>query len=141
ARELGLKVERSGWFTRAGGEGIAAQRKVVEAAFEPEVLSRERNSDAIEADQQTLVAVRVIDHRPSVVRPLEEVRGEIERMLKEQRAREQARATAQEWAQPVAGGKRLAELARGRAGVTVETKTITREKPDGVDARLADALF
>ncbi|HEY8554482.1 MAG TPA: SurA N-terminal domain-containing protein [Burkholderiales bacterium] len=141
ARELGLKVERSGWFTRAGGEGIAAQRKVVEAAFEPEVLSRERNSDAIEADQQTLVAVRVIDHRPSVVRPLEEVRGEIERMLKEQRAREQARATAQEWAQAVAGGKRLAELARGRAGVTVETKTITREKPDGVDARLADALF
>lgn len=141
AKELGLEVETSEWFTRAGGSGIAAQPRVVAAAFEPEVLNRERNSDAVEVDPQTLVAVRVVDHRPSVVRPLEEVRAAIERKLKETRAREQARATAQQWLAQLAEGKRLKDLAAA-AGATFEAaRTLTRAKPEGVDPRLLKAVF
>lgn len=141
AKELGLKVETSDWFTRAGGAGIAAQPRVASAAFEPEVLSRERNSDAIEVDPETLVAVHVIDRRPSVVRPLAEVRSTIERNLKEQRAREQARATADEWLEKMRGGKSLKDLGQPLGIAPEIAKTVTREKAEGVDRRVLEAVF
>ncbi len=141
AKELGLNVATSDWFTRAGGSGIAAQPRVVAAAFEPEVLSRERNSDAIEIDPETVVAVRVIDHRPAAVRPLAEVRGEIERLLKVQRAHDQALALAGEWMKQLESGKRLPELAREIGATFVASKTVTREKPEGVDRRVLTAAF
>lgn len=141
AQELGLKVETSDWFTRAGGTGIAAQPRVASAAFEPEVLSRERNSDAIEVNSDTLVALHVIDHRPSVVKPLAEVRATIERNLKEQRAREQARATADAWLEELRAGKSLKELSRPLGIVPQSGKTVTREKAEGMERRVVEAVF
>lgn len=141
AKELGLTVQTSEWFTRQGGHAITANPKVIAAAFEPDVLSRQRNSDTVEIDPETLLALRVIEHRPSVVRPLEEVRATIERTLKEQRAREQAQAAAAEWTKKIEAGGKLAEVARS-AGVSVQAaKTITREQAPGVDRRVAEAVF
>lgn len=141
AKELGLTIQTSDWFTKSGGAGITAEPRVVSAAFEPDVVSRERNTDAIELNPETLVALHVVEHRPSAVRPLAEVRPAIERTLKERHAAEQARARAQEWVKQLDQGAKLADLARG-AGVKVETgKTITRENSGGVDKRLADAVF
>ena len=141
AKDLGLTVQTSGWFTRSGGAGIAAQPRVVTAAFEPEVLRQERNSDVIELDAQSLAAVRVVGHKPSTVRPLEEVRANIEGSLKQQRAREQARAAAEEWAQKLGQGGTLAELARTVGAKVEASKTLTRDQPNGVDRRLLDAAF
>ena len=141
AKQLGLEVETSDWFTRSGGAGVAARPKVVAAAFEADVLSGERNSDAVEVDPQTLVAVHVVDHRPSVVRPLSEVRANIERTLKEQRARERARAAAEEWVAKLNEGKSLKQLA-GELGVPVEaSKSVSREKSAGLLPQLSDAVF
>lgn len=140
-QELGLKVQTSDWFTRAGGAGIAAQPRVAAAAFEPEVLRQERNSDVIELNAQTVMALRVSAHRPSVVRPLAEVRAGIERTLKEQRAREQARAAAEQWVQKLSQGGSLKDMAR-TDGVKIEpVRTITREQSAGMDPRLAAAVF
>src|SRR5690606_17774115 len=47
AQELGLQVQTSGAFGREGGEGVAANRQVVQAAFSPEVLEDGANSGAI----------------------------------------------------------------------------------------------
>ncbi|MFL6621372.1 MAG: SurA N-terminal domain-containing protein [Sulfurifustis sp.] len=141
AKELGLTVQTSDWFTKSGGSGIAAQPRVVTAAFEPDVVSRARNSDAIEINPETLVALHVVEYRPSAVRPLTEVRATIERTLKERRAAEQARARAQEWLKQLEQGTKLADIARS-GGAKVETgKALTRENSGGVDKRLADAVF
>jgi peptidyl-prolyl cis-trans isomerase D len=141
AKELGLTVQTSDWFTREGGAGIAAQPRVAAAAFEPDVLSRERNSDAVEANAETLVALHVVEHRPSTVRPIADVRPMIERTLKENRARDQVHAVAEEWVKKLEQGAKLAELARASGVTLLPAKTLSREQPGGVDKRLVDAVF
>ena len=141
AKQLGLTVEQSDWFTRNGGPGIAANPRVVEVAFNPEQISSRRNSDVIELTGDTLLALRVIDHRPASQRPLPEVRAEIERTLKATRAREQAQALSVEWLEKLKQGADLTQLARA-AGVTPTlNKPVTREQAAGVDRRIVDAAF
>lgn len=141
AQALGLEVRTTGWFSRAGGTGMAANPRFAEAAFEHEVLARSRNSDAIDLSPEQLVAVRVIDHRPATLKPLADVRAAIERTLREQKAREQARAMAAEWVSKLDKGAALADLARP-LGSTVESgRVVTRDKTGGVNPRLVNAAF
>lgn len=141
AKDLGLTVEQSDWFTRNGGPGIAANARVAEVAFNPEQISSRRNSDVIELSGDTLLALRVIDHKPSSRRPLAEVRAEIERTLTAARAREQAQALSAEWLDQLKQGADLAQVARA-AGITpMLDKPITREQAAGVDRRIVDAAF
>ena len=141
AKQLGLTIQTGDWFTRSGGSGVASHPRVVTAAFEPDVLSQARNSDAIDVNPETIVSIHVVGHRPSTVKPLDEVRASIERTLKEQRAREQAKATADDWLTKLQQGTPLKELAR-QAGATLHaSKALTREQTAGVDRRLAEAVF
>ncbi len=63
AQDLKLTVHTSAPFGREGGEGIAANRAVVTAAFSPEVLNEGANSTAIELDPETVVVLRAKEHR------------------------------------------------------------------------------
>ncbi|MBI3899382.1 MAG: SurA N-terminal domain-containing protein [Gammaproteobacteria bacterium] len=141
AKELDLPLQTSDWFTRTGGAGVAAQPRVVTAAFESEVLSQVRNSDIIELKGNELLALHVIARRPSTVRPLTEVRATIERVLKEKHAREQAQAAAAEWIKKLEQGGTLAELARTTHATLQPSKTMTREQATGIDPRLLNAVF
>ncbi len=91
AEELGLEVAESEWFDETGGDGIAAYAKVREAAFGDEVLQQELNSEAVELDLNTLVALRKLDHAPRQLRDEESVREEIRERLTRNRARQLAR--------------------------------------------------
>ncbi len=141
AKELDLQVRQSGWFTRTGGKGIAAEPKVVAAAFDPDVLEQKRNSDAIEINSETLVALRVIGHRPAAVRPLSEVRTRIERALKQQRAREKAQELGARISQRLQEGAQLRLLAKEYKLKLWTPGPLTREQTRGVDRRIVDAAF
>lgn len=62
ADELGLEVKQSPALGREGGEGIFANRKLIEAAFSEEVLEEGANSHALELDADTVVVLRVQEH-------------------------------------------------------------------------------
>jgi peptidyl-prolyl cis-trans isomerase D len=47
AKDLGLSLQKTGLFTRTGGEGIAANPAVVKAAFSNAVLTEGNTSDAV----------------------------------------------------------------------------------------------
>jgi peptidyl-prolyl cis-trans isomerase D len=141
AKALGLEIRKSEWFSPAGGSGIAADPKVVQAAFEPDVLSQARNSDAIEVSADTLVAVRVADRRPAGRKPLAEVRPRIERILKQQRALEQARSLGEAALRELRAGASLEVLARKRGFKYVPAKTLTRRQTAGIDPRIVESAF
>jgi peptidyl-prolyl cis-trans isomerase D len=141
ANTLELEVQSSDWFTRSGGSGVARNLKVVEAAFHPEVISKSRNSDVVELDGQTMVALRVVDHRPSVRRPLAEVRIEIERTLRQRAAQEKTVALTQEWIKELRVGASLEKLAASRGLRTSGEKKITRERTTGLDRRIVESAF
>lgn len=141
AKALGLEVRKSDWFTQAGGSGIAANPVVVQAAFEPEVLSQARNSDAIETGADSLVAVRVAERRPAGRQPLTQVYATIERRLKQQRALEQARALGDTALQELRGGASLETYAARRGLDYVPPKTITRRQAGSLDPRIVESAF
>lgn len=86
--ELNLPVENTGLFTRQGGEGIAANEKVVESAFSAEVLERGNASDLIELSPSQVIVLKKTDQREAYVRPLDEVRDQIVAELEARRTRE-----------------------------------------------------
>lgn len=141
AKALELEIRKSEWFSPAGGIGIAANPKVVQAAFEPDVLSQARNSDAIEISADTLVAVRVAERRPAGRKPLAEIRPQIERALKQERALQQARQLGEEALQELRAGGSLETLAKKRGFKYQPPKTLTRRQTAGVDSRIVESAF
>ncbi len=88
AEELGLSLQTSDWFSVGSGTGIAENRRIRDAAFGDDVFIEGVNSETIEIDVNTLVALRKLESRPAAQIPLPEVRGQIEEILKQERARE-----------------------------------------------------
>lgn len=141
AEALGLRVETSGWLVRGEpGTGALASPKVVEAAFDPDVLEQGRNSQAIELSPNTLIALRVNTHEPSRQRPLAEVRGEIETALLQVAQQQEAERLAQEAVQKLDGGQPFDATARGY-GMDIQPAKLFGRQVSGVDTRLLQALF
>lgn len=86
ASELNLKIKVSEPFGREGLEGLFANRKVLEAAFSPEVLEEGANSAAIELDPETTVVLRVKEHKRPEQIAFAEVSAPIRQQLIAQRA-------------------------------------------------------
>jgi peptidyl-prolyl cis-trans isomerase D len=141
AKALGLTIQKSDWFTRAGGPGIAANPKVVQAAFEPDVLAQVRNSDAIELGGDTLVAIRVTDKQPAGRKPLAEVRTQIERALKQEQAKQEAGKLGEAWLRELQAGGSLEALARKRGFKYQSPRVFTRQSPPGIESRIVEAAF
>lgn len=133
AQELGLQVQTSGAFGREGGEGVAANRQVVQAAFSPEVLEDGANSGAIELDPDTTLVLRVKEHKKPTLLPLETVAAGIRETLARKKAGEAAKAE---------GEALLAQLreggASGKEWKVVEAATRSQE---GVEPVVLQALF
>ena len=112
AEELGLEIRQAGPFSRSGGQGVAANRRVVDAAFSDMVLLDGTVSDPIEVDRNRMVVVKLDEHFPSQPRALEEVSETIRQRLIDSEARRLAREQAEALRERVAsGGDMLAELA------------------------------
>ena len=139
AQDLGLKVHTSEPFGREGGEGITANRLVIQAAFSEEVLNEGSNSSAIELDPETVVVIRAKEHRKPEQLPLEAVSDAIRTHL----AREQATAAVKVRTEALIAGLRDGKVAYqpvqdGQAWKVQEA--VTRVQ-DGIDPVELQALF
>lgn len=141
ADALGLEIRETDWLTRDAGSGIAANPKVRAAAFEADVLAQGRNSTAIEADPNSLVAIRVIGHEAAAVRAFADVRPEVERALRAERAHDKARASAEAMLQALAAGTAFTDAANTHGGHAPISRTVTRQDAGGLDARITEAVF
>jgi peptidyl-prolyl cis-trans isomerase D len=110
AASMGLEIQESEWFSRSGGIGIAAFDGVVNAAFGNEVLEERLNSDLVTLDPNRAVVIHVAEHQPEQIRPLEEVRVEIEGLLRIQKMQEQARLIGETIVASLQAGENVDEL-------------------------------
>src|SRR5205085_2900100 len=90
ADALGLKVVTSGFMTRQQVGAFGKSPKFVQAVFSPETLQQKRNTEAMEVGPNTLMAARVLEHKPAAPRPFDEVKAEITAQLQRQKAGELA---------------------------------------------------
>ena len=141
AEALGLSVQTSDWFTRTGGgSGILANPKLIEAAFDADVLTQGRNSSVIEIAPNTLVAVRVAGHEPPRQRPLAEVRTEIENALLTKAAQAKATQLTDEALSKLRAGGSFDAVAK-QYGMQLQAARVYARTSAGVEPQLITALF
>ncbi len=145
AEDLDLEIRYTEPFTRAGGEGVASDSQVVDAAFSDLVLLDGAVSDPIELGRNHMIAVKVHEHFPAEPRPLAEVEEEIRTRILQERAAEMAREMARAIADAAGGdGSELAAAAEAEDLAVEELESVGRNDfqhgPDFIQQlfRLAD---
>ncbi|HWK54395.1 MAG TPA: SurA N-terminal domain-containing protein [Hyphomicrobiales bacterium] len=110
AMQMNLEIQHTDWFGRSGGAGIAGNPAVIQAAFGAEVLGEQLNSATIQVDANRTVVVRVAEHQDEELRPLDEVRGEIEVLLRIDRLGERARVAGEGIVNSLKAGDNIDQL-------------------------------
>lgn len=132
AKAYNLTVQTSGWISRTQAEpGFLAHAGLMDAIFSPESLAKKTNTDAIEVAPNTLVAARVLEHKPTGIRPLAEVAAS----LREQLAARAALAEARK-----AGVAALAASNTDTASWSAPM-TLTRMRPLSLPPEAVKAIF
>jgi peptidyl-prolyl cis-trans isomerase D len=135
AEKFSLPVQRSGWIGRDSGEPpYLSNGRLLQAIFSDDALKNKRNTEAVEVAPNTLVAARVLDHRPARMPSIAELKNKISGLV----AQQEARALAIK-----EGREKLAELHAGRrVDVTWgAAQRVSRKDPQGLDNDTLRAAF
>jgi len=112
ADALGLEIKTTDSFSRLSGKSIAVNKKVRDAAFNPDVISEGRNSEIIELSKKHVVVLRVDTHTEAKQKKLDAVKNIIKAAISTEKAREKSMVVA------------LETLAKLEQGESIESKSI-----------------
>lgn len=141
AKKLGLTVQTTPLFGRDGAKtGIAANPKVVKAAFSDMVLVQGNTSDPVELGPDHMVVIHIDKHVPAAPKPLAEVSDRIKQDIIQQRIDASAKTIAEAAYAKLKGGTKLDALAQA-AGQKVVQKTGVMRNATDVDPDLLQAVF
>jgi peptidyl-prolyl cis-trans isomerase D len=135
AEKFSLPIRRSGWIGRDSGEPpYLSNGRLLQAIFSEDALKNKRNTEAVEVAPNTLVAARVLEHRPARLPSIEELKNKISGLVAQQEA--QALAVKK-------GQEKLAELHEGRDADLSwgSVKRVSRKDPQGLDNGTLRAIF
>lgn len=129
-----LQIGSSGWISRTAGPPPFNNPNLISALFAEDALKERRNTQPIDLGQGRWIAARVVEHKPAALRPFEEVRTDVERMLREEKAMALARKNGEE---------KLQALKSGQGGDAKWSAAVplTRERQDANNRAAVDALF
>ena len=128
AKALGLTVQTTPAFTRAGGPGIAADPKVLRAAFSDNLMQDGTASDPIEIGPEHTVLVRVIAHEPERALPLARVRDAVVQAIHADRQHKAAENAADALLK-AAQDKGLAAAAQAAGLAVADANDLARRSP------------
>ncbi len=130
----GAKIEQSGWLIKGAPAAEPWTPKMLQAVFSDDVVKNKRNTAAIEVGGNTMVAARILEHKPAAARPFNEVREMISQKLQQQQALELAAKQ---------GKALLEQLQRGEKAEVgwAPVQTITRAQRANLDGNMARKVF
>lgn len=135
ADALKLNVQQSQWISKGQPlPGPLANPKIQAEIFSDNTIKAKRNTSAVEVSPGALMSARVIEHKPSELRPLESAKAEIERKLQREEALKLAKAE---------GEAKLKELQAGKDGGVKwpPALAVSRQKPGGLFPQVLDRAF
>jgi peptidyl-prolyl cis-trans isomerase D len=131
-----LKLEKiSGNVLRVpapGATGVFASSKLLDAVFNTETLKAKRNTDAVEVGPNQLVSARVVQHQPTRLMALAEVKDRVRDLV----AIEQSAALARK-----EGLARLAAMQSGAADGLPAAVVVARNNSQGLGPNVMDAVL
>ena len=142
ADALGLKVTSSEWFSRAGGEGVLSNRVFIDSAFTEDVLLEGLNSEVVEIGEDTLAALRSLEHRQPQQKPLADVSDEIKQILRNQRSKQLVAAKAEEITDLLrSGSNTLLQIAEQQGIQVAEHEDVKRGGNAALEPVLLNEVF
>lgn len=91
AEELKLTAKKTDWLTRSQVQALAAGNpKFAQTVFAGASIAAKKNSEAIDLGNNSLISARVLEHKASAVRPLDDVTAQISLQLQRRLASELA---------------------------------------------------
>ena len=134
SEKLGLPIQESPWISKGAATAQLSNPKLQAEIFSDSSIKGKRNTSAIETTPNTYIAAHVLEHKAAELRPLDAVKGEIERKLQ----RDEAMRLAKE-----DGDAKLKLLQEGK-----ETDVkwpaplgVNRQKPGGLLPQVLDKVF
>jgi peptidyl-prolyl cis-trans isomerase D len=135
ADALKLTIQQSPWVTRKPVQGSPlGGEKFLKAVFSEDVIKNRRNSEVVEIAQGTLIAARLLEHKPAARRLFDDVKAEIRKRLIDAGAHKLALAD---------GRAKLEKLRKGEdAGVSWgKPVEVSRMKPEGLSEPVLREVF
>ncbi|MTD40832.1 peptidylprolyl isomerase [Erwinia sp. CPCC 100877] len=130
-KAAGVKAVESGWFDRNSLPKALDFKPVADAIFGGALLGENgtpgSNSDIITVDGDRAFVLRITEHKPEVVKPLDDVRNQVEAAVKRQKAEQQAKQQADKLLAALKQGK--GDVALKEAGISFGVaKTLSRSQ-------------
>lgn len=136
-KALDVPVQTTPFITRGQAQQLAMSNAAfAEALFAPVSIQAKRNTDAIEVAPSTLMAARIVEHKPAAPRPFDEVKAEIRRQLERKAMADAAERAGRAKLALLEQGKsdkeagivfgKPAEVARNQAGATLPPDALLR---------------
>ena len=142
ADALGLKIVSTDWFSRTGGDGITQKGPFINSAFTEDVLLEGLNSEVLEIADDTLVALRLLDHREPQQKPLNNVSDDIKQILLSQRSNKLASKETDAIIKAMqSGSKTLAQIAETHGVQMTVHEGIGRTDGADLSPEILSAVF
>lgn len=140
AAALGVTVETSEPVSRNQATGLFANPRLQQAAFSEDVLEEGHNSEVIEIGEEEFVALRVASRQAPAVRPLADVRDQIEARLRDEIARAAAAEKAEALLSSIEGGESVEDAANA-AGLEWQVELGATRNSQRIPPAVRDTLF
>jgi peptidyl-prolyl cis-trans isomerase D len=132
--ELGMTIKKTDFFGRnmsssTDQSDVTLQQNVVNAAFSEDVL-KGNNSQPIEIGTDKLVVLRMIEHKPSDVKGLDEVKSLITASILKDKAKKIVQDKASDIKSSLVSGKTMQEMATAHGLEVKKIMALTRADKD-----------
>lgn len=141
AAAMDMPIKTTELFSREGGQGVAANPKVIAAAFSADVLLERNNSGLIDLGNDHSVVVRVDKHVPAAARPFAEVRADVDKRLLDERTAAASKKAAEALLDRIRKGLAM-DAAGTEVGASVQkVAAVERNATDVLPTVLLDQAF
>ncbi|MGD9108445.1 MAG: SurA N-terminal domain-containing protein [Gammaproteobacteria bacterium] len=140
AKQLSLPIQTTDLFTKSGGKGIAANPRVIAAAFGDEVLNQSENSDPVDLSDNSVVVLRIKQHVPASVKKFAEVKTQIVNQLRRAAAAQKAEDFGSTIIKELQNGKTLSNVA-SKYHLNTRAMTNVGRHAKNLDTNILEAAF
>ncbi|MDD5176245.1 MAG: SurA N-terminal domain-containing protein [Sterolibacterium sp.] len=135
ADKFKLTLQQGPWIAKdSPAPGLFGNAKLNSALFADDAVKNKRNTEAIEVTPKTLIAARVLEHKPAALQALEVVRADIEKRLVREEALKLAQKSGEATLDRLVKGEQI-DLAWGTA------HSISRVSAPGFTSEAVRAIF
>ena len=127
ADAVGAELQTIEGFTRDGAAPFGANQAAINAIFDAPVLTGGQISEVIELDAVSAAIFRVTQYNEAMRQPLDEVRDEIEALVRSQQAESLLAERAEQILEAVDGGEDFGVAAEAAGATVSEPKLLTRQ--------------